>query len=473
MSSTSAPADGLPAAPAPSSGIMSVLQRIGRSLMMPIAVLPAAGILLRLGQDDLLGASENAFLDKVAAIFAAAGGALFDNLPLLFAIGVAIGFARRADGSTALAALVGYLVFHRVTMTIFTDSSIAEKVNTGFAPSEADPNRFEPVLNLAAANPTGVLGGITIGLMSALLWQRYYRTKLPAWLAFFGGRRFVPIVTAFAAVIVGVIFGYVWPVIGGWLTSAGEGLASAGGIGAGIYGLINRLLIPLGLHHFVNSIIWTVIPEGTTPDGAPCAGDLICYQQGAQGFGGFEAGFFPVMMFGLPAAAIAIWRTALPHRRAAIGGIMLSAALTSFVTGITEPIEFAFIFVAPVLFIAHAVLTGISEFIVYELGGRLGFTFSAGGIDMLLFGTKDNTRGLGMIIIVGLVYAVVYYVLFTFLIRRLNLATPGREPEDVDVSGAEATAATGPAPTTTGSTGSTGTTGTPGGEQGKEGPTPT
>ncbi|MBF8189356.1 PTS transporter subunit EIIC [Nonomuraea sp. K274] len=400
--------------------------------MMPIAVLPAAGLLFRFGQPDMLGADGLGgvvpWVLPVASVLAAAGGALFDNLPLLFAVGVAIGFARRSDGSTALAALVGYLVFDRVSKSLFFEAgrgAVYDKVAL-----RADG---APMLNLGAQNPTGVLGGIVIGLTAALLWQRFHRLKPPAWLAFFGGRRSVPIITAVAALVLGVVFGLLWRPIGDWLTVVGDWLSAHGTAGTGIYGVINRLLIPIGLHHFLNTIVWFTLPEcragvnGATRD---AAGDLNCYFAGEQGAGIFMTGFFPVMMFGLLGAAIAMWRAAPPDRRTTVGGIMLSAGLTAFVTGITEPLEFAFIFVAPVLFVVHALLTGLSMALMAELGARLGFTFSGGAIDMLLNAGKSNTHDLGLIIGFGLVYFVLYYVLFTMLIRYLDIPTPGREPPE-------------------------------------------
>ncbi|MET8332322.1 PTS transporter subunit EIIC [Streptosporangium canum] len=440
MSSTSADA-GLPAPPSSGSAVMGVLQRLGRSLMLPIAVLPAAGLLLRLGKDDLVGRTDSPLLDDVAHVLGIAGGTLFDNLPILFAIGVAIGFARKADGSTALAALVGYLVFHAVSMTMFFnlfDDRLKDSISSRlFDP--ANPGVPEVALNLGAQNPTRVLGGIVMGLVSALLWQRYYRTKLPTWLAFFGGRRLVPILTAFAGLVLGVFFGFIWPIIGNWLRAFGTWLAENSTIGAGVYGMVNRALLPLGLHHIVNNVVWTQVPECVV-DGKQLAGDLVCFNNGAMGYGGFEAGLYPVLMFGLPAAAIAIWRAAPPHRRTAVGSIMISAALTAFLTGITEPIEFAFIFVAPVLFVVHIVLTGLSLAIASALGAKLAFSFSSGLIDLGLYGTAPNAQGVPIIIGMGLVYAVIYYTVFSFLIRKLNIMTPGREPEpDVD-SGEPATA---------------------------------
>ncbi|WUE13324.1 PTS transporter subunit EIIC [Nonomuraea sp. NBC_00507] len=412
------------------SSIFGVLQRIGRSLMLPIAVLPAAGLLFRFGQDDLLGAnglgSVLPWLLPVAKVLAAAGGALFENLPLLFAVGVAIGFAHKSDGTTALAAVVGYLVFDRVTKTLFFDAgegAVYDKVLLVLR----DGTR---TLNVGAQNPTGVLGGIVIGITAALLWQRFYRLKLPAWLAFFGGRRSVPIVTAVAALLLGVAFGLLWRPVGDWLTAAGDWLSAHGTAGAGIYGVANRLLIPVGLHHFLNTIVWFTLPEchaGVNGAIRDAAGDLNCYFAGEQGAGSFMTGFFPVMMFGLLGAAIAMWRAAPPDRRRPVGGIMLSAGLTAFVTGITEPLEFAFIFVAPVLFAVHAVLTGLSMALMAELGVRLGFTFSGGAIDLLLNASKSNTHGLGLLIAFGIAYFFIYYVIFSVLIRALNLPTPGRE----------------------------------------------
>ncbi|NUS04751.1 MAG: PTS transporter subunit EIIC [Nonomuraea sp.] len=397
--------------------------------MMPIAVLPAAGLLYRFGQPDMLGADGLGgvlpWLLPVAKVLAAAGGALFDNLPVLFAIGVAIGFARKADGSTALAALVGYLVFDHVSKTLFFDAGRGAVYDKVLITTDKGP-----MLNVGAQNPTGVLGGIVIGITAALLWQRFYRLKPPPWLAFFGGRRSVPIITAVAALLLGVVFGLVWRPVGDWLSEMGDWLSAHGTAGTGIYGVANRLLIPVGLHHFLNTIVWFTLPEchaGVNGATRNATGDLNCYFAGEQGAGIFMTGFFPVMMFGLLGAAIAMWRAAPPERRKSVGGIMLSAGLTAFITGITEPLEFAFIFVAPALFAMHALLTGLSMALMAEFGARLGFTFSGGAIDMLLNAGKSNTHRLGLIIVFGLLYFILYYVIFAFMIRRLNIPTPGRE----------------------------------------------
>ncbi|WP_433512399.1 PTS transporter subunit EIIC [Nonomuraea sp. CA-143628] len=428
------------ARPSPFSRVMNVLQRLGRSLMLPIAALPAAALLLRFGQPDMLGSNGAepggladvagfGWMNQVAEVLAAAGAALFENLPLLFAVGVAIGFARKADGSTALAAVVGYLVFDRVTKVMFFGSAIRDTV---LIKAVQPQGGIKEIINYGMQNPTQVLGGIMIGLVTAVLWQRFHRIKLPSWLAFFGGRRFVPIITSIVALLLGVLIGWVWPILGEWIGHAGEALTTLGPLGTGIYGLINRLLIPLGLHHFVNSIVWYVVPQCEV-GGQVLGGDWNCYFGGAPHSGQFMAGFFPIMMFALPAAALAMWRAAPPHRRAAVGGIMLSAGLASFVTGITEPIEFAFIFVAPVLLAVHAVLTGLAMALTTLIGGQLGFGFSAGLLDMLLNASKSNTHNLPGILLLGVIYGVVYYVVFSFLIRKLNIMTPGREPEpDVD-----------------------------------------
>lgn len=406
------------ARPTRRSAFFAVLQRIGRSLMLPIAVLPAAAILLRLGQADLLGADGLGW-ERVAEVVGAAGGTLFDNLPLLFAVGVAVGFARKSDGSTALAAVVGYLVFANVLRT-FGDLALVDPACTGEACA----------MERVAPN-TGVLGGIVMGLTTAMLYQRYYRVKLVPWLAFFGGRRFVPIVTALAGLAWGIVFGLVWPPLGEALGSFADWLYGLGPVGAGLFGVANRALIPVGMHHFLNSFLWFQAGECTNAAGTVFNGDLSCFfnaEDRAPNVGIFMTGFFPIMMFALPAAALAMVHEARDARRQATAGILVSAALTSFVTGVTEPIEFAFLFVAPLLFVAHALLTGLSMALTAALGIRDGFGFSAGLIDYVLnFGIAERPL---LILPIGAAYAVVYYVLFRVLIRRFDLMTPGREPDD-------------------------------------------
>ncbi|WP_225096232.1 PTS transporter subunit EIIC [Streptomyces sp. CoH27] len=392
------------------SGLFQGLQKVGRSLQLPIAVLPAAGILLRLGQQDV---HDKLHLpDKVTAVFATAGGAIFDNLPMLFCIGVAIGFAKKADGSTALAALVGFLVYSNVLKAFPVTEA---KITTG-----ADIP--------ATYNNPGVLGGILMGLLAAVLWQRYHRKKLVDWLGFFNGRRLVPIIMAFVGTLMGVFFGLVWKPIGEGISHAGEWITGLGAVGAGLFGLVNRALIPVGMHQFVNTVSWFQIGDYKNSAGQIVHGDLNRFFAGDPHAGMFMSGFFPIMMFGLPAAAIAIAHSARPERRKAVLGMMISLALTSFVTGVTEPIEFSFMFIAPVLYAIHAVLTALSMAVTWALGVHAGFTFSAGFIDYALnwnLATKP-----WLIIPIGLVFAAVYYVVFRFAITRFNLPTPGREPEE-------------------------------------------
>ncbi|MFI8366113.1 PTS transporter subunit EIIC [Streptomyces sp. NPDC085466] len=397
------------------SGLFQGLQKVGRSLQLPIAVLPAAGILLRLGQDDVFG-KDGLGWDKVAKVFATAGDAVFANLPLLFCVGIAIGFAKKADGSTALAALVGFLVYKNVL--------------TAFPVTEGVVNTTENggVDVAATYNDPKVLGGIVMGLLAAVIWQRYHRTKLVDWLGFFNGRRLVPIIMAFVGTIMGVFFGLVWEPIGNVITNFGEWMTSLGAIGAGIFGVVNRGLLPIGMHQFVNTVAWQEIGSFKDSAGAVWHGDLPRFFHGDPTAGQFMSGFFPIMMFALPAAALAITHCARPERRKVVGGMMVSLALTSFVTGITEPIEFAFMFIAPVLYVIHAILTAVAMAVTWALGVHHGFSFSAGAIDYFLnwgLATKP-----WMIIPIGLVFAAVYYVLFRFAITKFNLATPGREPEE-------------------------------------------
>jgi PTS system N-acetylglucosamine-specific IIC component len=397
------------------SGLFQGLQKVGRSLQLPIAVLPAAGILLRLGQPDVFGA-DGLKWGKVATVFAEAGGAVFDNLPLLFCIGVAIGFAKKSDGSTALAALVGFLVYSRVLQAFpVTDAVVNTTANKG--------------VDVAATyNNPGVLGGILMGLLAAVLWQRFHRTKLVDWLGFFNGRRLVPIIMAFVGTGMGVFFGLVWKPIGEGISNFGEWMTGLGAVGAGLFGLINRGLIPVGMHQFVNSVAWFQIGDYKDASGTIVHGDLTRFFAHDPTAGQFMAGFFPIMMFGLPAAALAMAHTARPERRKAVMGMMVSLALTSFVTGVTEPIEFSFMFIAPLLYAIHAVLTAASMAITWALGVHAGFTFSAGFIDYALnwnLATKPY-----LIIPIGLVFGAVYYFVFRFAIVKFNIPTPGREPEE-------------------------------------------
>ncbi|MFI0983574.1 PTS transporter subunit EIIC [Streptomyces sp. NPDC021093] len=395
------------------AGVMSVMQRIGRSLMLPVAVLPAGALLIRLGQDDMLGRdSLGTVVNKIATFMQAGGSAIIDNMAILFAVGIAIGFAKKSDGSTALAAVTGYLVFQKVLAT-FTDGNL---------PKVAAVVDGKIVMNEAPVN-AGVLGGVVMGIVVALLYQKFYRTKLPDWAGFFGGRRLVPILSAFAGLFIGVVFGYIWPVLGTGLHNFGEWLVGSGAVGAGIFGVANRALIPVGMHHLLNSFPWFQAGDFNGKHG-----DIARFLEGDPSAGQFMTGFFPIMMFALPAACLAIVHCARPERRKIVGGMMFSLALTAFVTGVTEPIEFTFMFLAPVLYGVHAVLTGVSMALTWALGMKDGFGFSAGAIDFLLnlgIATKP-----WMLILVGLCFAVVYYFVFRFAITKFNIPTPGRESDE-------------------------------------------
>ncbi|MFF2845516.1 PTS transporter subunit EIIC [Streptomyces sp. NPDC058001] len=408
------------------NGFFQGLQKMGRSLQLPIAVLPAAGILNRLGQPDVFG-SEGLNWTNVATVFAAAGGALLDSslgLPLLFCIGVAIGMAKKSDGSTALAAVAGFLVYYAVLRAF-----------PGGCPSGASFEGAGVWSGLCVAedgtstqasyqNP-GVFGGIVLGLVSAYVWRRFHRTKLVDWLGFFNGRRLVPIIMAFIGLLFAGLCIWIWPPIGDGLTSFSKWLADLGAWGAGIFGVANRALLTVGLHQFLNTFVWFQFGDYTKPDGTVVHGDINRFLAGDPTAGQFTTGFFPIMMFALPAAALAITHCARPERRKIVGGMMLSVGLTSFVTGITEPIEYSFLFIAPLLYAIHALLTGVSMALTWALGVKDGFSFSAGLIDYVInwnLATKP-----WLIIPIGLGFAVVYYVIFRFAITVFNLRTPGRE----------------------------------------------
>jgi PTS system N-acetylglucosamine-specific IIC component len=366
------------------------LQQLGRTLMLPIALLPIAGILLRLGQPDLLN------LKYVAS----AGQVIFTNLPLLFALGVACGFAKDNNGTAVLASCVGYFIM----------TSVLENM--------------DKTLN------TGVLGGIIIGVISAKLYNKYYDIKLPEYLAFFGGKRFVPIITGITAVLLGLLLGIVWPKIQIIINYLGTWLIDSGNIGLFIYGVVNRILIITGLHHVLNNLVWFIFGNYTNIDHIVSHGDIARFVAGDKTAGTFMSGFFPIMMGGLPAVCLAIYKNALPYNKKLVGGLLLSMAVTSFLTGVTEPIEFSFLFLAPVLFAIHAVLTGLSFVIVNYLGIHLGFTFSAGMIDYILF-FKLATKPL-LALPIMLFMFIVYFIIFDFFIKKLNLQTIGREVSSND-----------------------------------------
>jgi N-acetylglucosamine PTS system EIICBA or EIICB component len=385
--------------------LLDKLQPIGRALMLPIAVLPIAGLLLRIGQPDLLD----------VVFIAAAGDAIFANLGLMFAIGVAVGLARENHGASALAGVVCYLVAAKGA-----EALIHIDPRTLAAIPEA---ARDLALNAAKAKEIGKFSvplGILSGLIAGVFYNRYFDVRLPDYLSFFGGRRFVPIVSGVAGLGLALLFGLGWGVLERGMDAFSQGIVQSGNVGLFVYGILNRLLIVTGLHHILNNVAWFIVGDynGVT-------GDLKRFFAGDPAAGAFMSGFFPVMMFGLPAACLAMYRTALPERRKAVGGMLLSLALTSLLTGVTEPIEFTFMFIAPVLYAMHAVMTGLGHVIMNMLGAKLGFGFSAGLFDYVLnFGKA--TRPL-MLLPVGLAYFAVYYGLFRYAIVKLALATPGRD----------------------------------------------
>ena len=388
--------------------IVTNLQPIGRALMLPIAVLPAAALLLRLGQPDLL---------NIAAV-AAAGNAIFSNLGLLFAIGVAVGLARENHGAAGLASVVGFLV-----------TTKGAEVLIG-VPADVTAGLSDRAVDLAAAAyrakelaKLSVPAGLINGLLAGWLYNRYSNVRLPSYLAFFAGRRFVPIASGFAGIVLALCFGYGFPMLERGMDAASHAVLASDAFGQFIYGVLNRVLIVTGLHHILNNIAWFLLGDynGVT-------GDLNRFFAGDPTAGAFMSGFFPVMMFGLPAACLAMYRSAPPEKRNAVAGLLFSMALTSFLTGVTEPIEFSFMFLAPVLYAIHAVLTGAAMALMAALDVRLGFGFSAGLFDYVL-NFKQATRP-WMLVPIGLVYFGVYYGLFRFFIVRLDLKTPGREVEE-------------------------------------------
>ena len=388
------------------------LQAIGRALMLPIAVLPVAGLLLRLGQPDLLN----------MAAMAAAGDAIFSNLGLLFAIGIAVGLARENHGAAGLASVVGYLVTTKGAEVLLSVPPHVTADLSGQARDLASAAfRAKELAKLSI--PAGLLSGVIAGL----LYNRFGNIQLPAYLAFFGGRRFVPIASGVAGLLLAVCFGYGWPTLELGMDATSQVVLAAGSLGQFAYGVLNRVLIITGLHHILNNMAWFLLGDynGVT-------GDLKRFFAGDPSAGAFMSGFFPVMMFGLPAACLAMYRTAHPDRRKAVGGMLLSMALTSFLTGVTEPIEFSFMFLAPVLYAVHAVLTGLAMALMYALGVHLGFGFSAGLFDYLLnFSLAQRPLWL---LPIGLAYSALYYGLFRFFILRFNLSTPGRETVPVETA---------------------------------------
>jgi glucose PTS system EIICB or EIICBA component len=390
----------------------SFLQKVGKSLMLPVAVLPVAGLLLG------IGAANFEWLPPLAsALMKAAGDVVFGNLPLIFAIGVAVGFTEN-DGVAAISAAVGYVV---LVATL--------GVMAGFWGVE--PATIMGIKTMQ----TGVFGGILAGGLAAAMFQRFYRISLPPYLGFFAGKRFVPIITALAAIGVGVLLSAVWPPIQQGINAFSHWAAvSDPRTAATVYGFVERLLIPFGLHHIWNVPFFFEMGAYTNAAGTVVHGDINRFFAGDP-TAGVLAGAFLFKMFGLPAAAIAIWRSARPANRIAVGGIMVSAALTSFLTGITEPIEFAFLFVAPVLYLLHACLAASTQFVANTLGMHMGFTFSQGGIDFLVFNAFGKfSQRWWLVLVIGPIYAAVYYTVFRVAIEWLDLKTPGREAAAIEAA---------------------------------------
>ena len=389
--------------------VLASLQRVGGALMLPIAVLPIAGLLLRLGQPDLLD----------SASMAAAGSAIFDNLGLLFAAGVAVGLARENHGAAGLAAVVTYLVATQGAQVLISvpPSELADLVGKKAHDLGVAAYKAHEIAKLSV--PVGMLSG----LISGALYNRFYNLSLPSYLAFFGGRRFVPILSGLAGLVLALLFGSLWQTLEAGMNALTQGVVHAGAAGLFVYGVLNRLLLVTGLHHVINSIAWFLLGDyhGVT-------GDLNRFRAGDPSAGAFMAGFFPVIMFGLPAACLAMYHTALPERRRVVGGLLGSIALTSFLTGVTEPIEFTFMFLAPALFAVHALLTGVAFIIMNALHVHLGFNFSAGLFDYILY-FKYSTHPL-LLLPVGALYFALYYFLFRFVIVRFDLRTPGRDPAE-------------------------------------------
>jgi PTS system N-acetylglucosamine-specific IIC component len=401
---------------------LEVLQPLGRALMLPIAVLPVAALLLRIGQPDLLGAPALAAMTHgvsltVANTFGAAGGAIFGSLGLIFAIGVAVGLARENHGAAGLAGVVCYVIATKgVEVLMVAPPEVAAKAVEGAKDLAVAAWKAKEIGKLSI--PVGILSGV----ISGGLYNRYSTIKLPEYLAFFGGRRFVPIVAGLAGVVLALLFGAFWSTLEAGVDGLSGLVTASGNLGLVVYGLLNRLLIVTGLHHILNNVVWFILGDfnGVT-------GDLNRFAAGDKTAGAFMSGFFPVMMFGLPAACLAMLHTARPERRKAVSGMLGSLALTSFLTGVTEPIEFTFMFLAPALFAIHALLTGLSMALMNILDVKLGFGFSAGLFDYVLNFNKA-THPL-LLIPVGLVYGAIYYGVFRFAIVRFDLKTPGREDE--------------------------------------------
>lgn len=419
-----------------------VLQQVGKALMLPVALLPAAGILLAFGNAfqnpalleklPMLGAPW--FQHYVAQVMEQAGGIVFANLPVLFAVGVAVGLAG-GEGVAGLASIIGFLIMNATMGSIL-----------GIEPEMIAGNRaFASVLGIPTLQ-TGVFGGIIVGIMAASLYKKYYNIELPAYLGFFAGKRFVPIITAVWSLVLGIIMIFIWPTIQGGLDTFSHFMLDTNQtLAAFVFGVIERSLIPFGLHHIFYAPFWFEFGEYVNAAGELVRGDqAIFFNQIKDGAmltaGTFMTGKFPFMMFGLPAAAYAMYKEARPEKKKLVAGIMFSAALTSFLTGITEPIEFTFLFVAPALFAVHAVFAGFSFMLMHLLNIKIGMTFSGGVIDFLLFGVLPGRTQWWLVIPIGIGFAFIYYWGFRFAIRKFNLKTPGREIDETSTKTAESQA---------------------------------
>ena len=425
--------------------IFGVLQRVGRSFMLPIALLPVAGLLLGIGSSFTNATTietyhlgkfiyEGGVLYTILDIMSKTGSAVFDNLALLFAMGVAIGMAKKEKEVAALSGAIAYIVMNTTISALITAKGGVEAMAE---------NSTTSVLGITTLQ-MGVFGGILVGLGVAALHNKFYKTELPQVLSFFGGTRFVPIVSTVTYLIVGIIMFYLWPVVQLGISKLGVLVLNSGYAGTWIYGILERALIPFGLHHVFYMPFWqTELGGSMMIDGNMVAGAQNIFfaelaSKSTEVFSvsatRFMAGKFPFMIFGLPAAAFAMYKTARPEKKKVVGSLLLSAALTSMITGITEPLEFTFLFVAPLMYAVHCVLAGLSYMLMHILNVGVGMTFSGGLIDMTLFGVLQGNAKTHWIwiVVVGLIYAVVYYFVFYFMITKMNLKTPGREPDDVE-----------------------------------------
>ncbi|MDE5863101.1 MAG: PTS transporter subunit EIIC, partial [Lachnospiraceae bacterium] len=426
--------------------IFGVLQRVGRSFMLPIAILPVAGLLLGFGSSftnetmlqtyglmNVMG--PGTILNAIFQVMSDAGNIVFGNLPIIFAMGVAIGMAKKEKEVAALAAAIAFFIMHASIGAMININGGAEQMLEGATASVCGITSLQ----------MGVFGGIIVGLGVAALHNRFYKIELPQVLSFFGGTRFVPIISSLVYVIVGIVMFFIWPVIQKGIYAVGDVVLNSGYVGTWVYGLMERLLIPFGLHHVFYLPFWQTGVGGTLEVGGVLiegAQNIFFAQLGdptvekfAVSATRFMSGKFPLMIFGLPGAALAMYKTAKPEKKKEVGGLLLSAALTSMLTGITEPLEFTFLFVAPLLYGIHCVFAGLAYMFMHVFEVGVGMTFSGGLIDMFLFGIlQGNTKTNWIwIVIVGIVYFIVYYLLFSLLIKKLNLKTPGRGEEDEEV----------------------------------------